>query len=461
MSKLNEPHVRLSRRHFLVLTGSAISAAALAACAAPVAGPASGTGGSVANPEVRFMHPLDPVMVEPAQELFDKFESEHQIKIKHEPLPGEDFSQKVVAAMAAGTAPDIIWGWGPHMRLFIEKDGTLNLDPFIERDFTPEIIGDFVESQWKMLQWNNHQHGLPQYCGIWAWYYNKRMFDDAGVDYPSADMDATDFLDRAMKLTVRDADGKPEELGVDIFFALEFTISTHIWSWGGEVHEPDNNRVCLLDEQVAMDAMNWLSDLRWEQKVTSTPAEADAMRTIGWGLFATDRVATKCDGSWALNVWLETVGDKFDWGVFPQYAGPGPDGRRETFHTTDTWVVYKNTTAPDAAWEWLKYATDADWQRMQMQTRLIQPARKSLGPEWASIAKERMVAVNPNLEDVDLQVFIDGFDYARPMVQFAEHTDAMEILNPVFDQIYQIGSGTVEDLIPPAVAKVNELLNPV
>ncbi|MCL4862632.1 MAG: hypothetical protein KJZ93_24685 [Caldilineaceae bacterium] len=57
MSKLNEPHVRLSRRHFLVLTGSAISAAALAACAAPVAGPASGTGGSVANPEVRFMHP--------------------------------------------------------------------------------------------------------------------------------------------------------------------------------------------------------------------------------------------------------------------------------------------------------------------------------------------------------------------------------------------------------------------
>lgn len=459
MNGLRDQAVRLSRRRFLALTGGIAGATALAACAAPMAVPGSAPAASSAVTEVRFMHPLDPVMVEPAQALFDKFESEHQIKIKYEPLPGEDFSQKVVAAMAAGTAPDIIWGWGPHMRLFIEKDGTLNLDPFIERDFTPEIIGDFVESQWKMLQWNNHQHGLPQYCGIWAWYYNKRIFDEGGVDYPTRDMDATEFLDRATKLTVRDAEGKPEQLGVDIFYALEFTISTHIWSWGGEVHEPENNRVCLLDQPIAMEAMNWLADLRWQHKVTSTPAEFDAMRTIGWGLFATDKVATKCDGSWALNVWLESVGDKFDWGVFPQYAGPGPDGKAETFHTTDTWVIYKNTKVPDAAWEWLKYATDADWQRMQMETRLIQPARKSLGPEWMDIARGRMVEVNPNLEDVDLQIFVDGFDYARPMVQFSEHTAAMEILNPVFDQIYQIGSGTVDELIPPAVAKVNELLN--
>lgn len=459
---MNGPQIhtsRLSRRKFLALAGTVAGGAALAACATPVAAPGGAPAGNSAEPEVRFMHPLDPVMVDPAQQLFDKFYAEHKIHIKHEPLPGEDFSQKVVAAMAAGTAPDVIWGWGPHMRLFIEKDGTMNLDPFIEKDFTPEIIDDFVASQWNMLQWNNEQHGLPQYCGIWAWYYNKRIFDEAGVDYPSTETDADTFLDAAMKLTKRDADGKPEQLGVDIFYALEFTISTHIWSWGGEVHDPENNRMCRLDEPIAMEAMKWLADLRWTHQVTSTPAEFDAMRTIGWGLFATDKVATKCDGSWALQVWLESVGDKFDWGVFPQYKGPGDGGKHETFHTTDTWVVYKNTQVPDAAWEWLKFATDADWQRMQMQTRLIQPARKSLGPEWAGIVKEKLVAVNPNLEDVDLQIFIDGFDYARPMVQFAEHTAAMEILTPVFDQIYQTGDGTVEELIPGAVQKVNELLN--
>jgi multiple sugar transport system substrate-binding protein len=309
------------------------------------------------------------------------------------------------------------------------------------------------------LKWNNHQHGLPQYCGIWAWYYNKRMFDEAGVDYPTVDTDATSFLDSAMKLTQRDAEGKPEELGVDIFFALEFTISTHIWSWGGEVHDPENNRICRLDEPIAMEAMQWLSDLRWAHQVAATPGEEEAMRTIGWGLFAGDRVATKCDGSWALQVWLETVGDTFDWGVFPQYKGPGENGKHETFHTTDTWVVNKATAVPDAAWEWLKFATDAEWQRMQMQTRLIQPARKSLAPEWMGIVQEKLVEVNPNLEDVDLQIFVDGFEYARPMVQFSEHTAAMEILNPVFDQIYQTGDGTVEALIPEAVAKVNELLN--
>jgi len=70
-----------------------------------------------------------------------------------------------------------------------------------------------------------------------------------------------------------------------------------------------------------------------------------------------------------------------------------------------------------------------------------------------------LVAANPNLESVDLQVFVDGFEYARPMMQFAEHTAAMEILTPVFDKIYTTGEGTVDTLIPEAVAKVNELLN--
>ena len=451
MNGLHDRQGRLSRRAFLALAGSVAGAATLAACAAPMAAPGGAPAASAGEPEVRFMHPLDPVMMEPAQQLFDKFEAEHKIKIKHEPLPAEDFAQKIVAAMAAGTAPDVFWAWGPHMRLLIEKDGTLNLDSFIEKDFTPEIIDDFVASQWKMLQWNNNQHGLPQYCGIWAWYYNKRIFDEAGVDHPNKETDATTFLDAANKLTKRQADGKPDQLGVDIL--------THIWSWGGEVHDPENNRVCRLDEPVAMEAMQWLSDLRWKDKVAATPAEENAMRTIGWGLFATDKVATKCDGSWALQVWLESVGDKFDWGVFPQYKGSSESGKHETFHTTDTWTINKGTKVPDASWEWLKYATDADWQRMQMQTRLIQPARKSLAPEWAGIVKEKLTAVNPRLEDVDLQIFIDGFDYARPMVQFAEHTAAMEILTPVFDQIYTTGEGTVEELIPPAVAKVNELLS--
>jgi multiple sugar transport system substrate-binding protein len=455
---MNSLQNKWSRREFLVLVGGMAGASTLAACA-PMAAPGGGAASTAAMPEVRFMHPLDPVMMDPAQKLFDKFASEQQIKIKHEPLPGEDFSQKVVAAMAAGTAPDIIWGWGPHMRLFIEKDGTLSLDPFIEKDFTKETIDDFVASQWNMLRWQDHQHGLPQYCGIWAWYYNKRIFDEAGIDYPGEDTDATVFLDAAQKLTKRAADGKPDQLGIDIFFALEFTLSTHIWSWGGEVHDPENNRICKLDEPIAMEALQWLSDLRWNHKVTSTPGEFEAMKTIGWGLFATDKVATKCDGSWALNVWLETVGDKFEWGVFPQYKGPGEKGKRETFHTTDTWVIYKNTKVPDAAWAWLKYATDQDWQRMQMETRLIQPARKSLAPEWADIVRTKLVAVNPKLEDVNLQIFIDGFDYARPMVQFAEHTAAMEILTPIFQQIYETGEGTVEGLIPEATQKVNDLLN--
>lgn len=393
-------------------------------------------------------------MMEPAKQLMTKFESEKGIQIKHEPLP-DGWETKTVAAMAAGTAADVIWGWGPHMRRFIEKDGTLNLTPYISKDFSQEVIQDFVPSQWKSLQWKGNQHGLPQYCGIWGAYYNKRIFDEAKLPYPTGDLTAPQYLEIVQKLTKRDASGKAEQLGLDTLFSLEFTLSTAIWSWGGEVADPEGH-VSKLHEPIPMEVLEWIADLRWKHKVVGSPAEYQSMKTVGWGLFATDKVAIKDDGSWAINVWLETVGNKFEWGVFPHWQGP--TGKRETFHTTDTWVVYNKTKVPDAAWEWIKYTTDMEWQRMQMNTRLIQPARQSLGGEWIGLVKKKAASVNPALENLDLQIFIDGFKYARPMFQFAEHTKAMEILKPVFDQIYETGKGSVKDLIPEASKKVTDAM---
>lgn len=406
--------------------------------------------------EVRFLEDPSPEVLKAAMPLVDAFQDQTGIRLRYEPLPGG--TEKLLAALAAGTAPDVFGNWGNGMRNLIEKGQCLNLDSLVSRDFAEDEMGDFVQSQIDAATFDGSLFALPQYCGIWAGFYNKRIFDETGLPYPDKnDWTYDRYLDYCIKTTKRDANGRPLQLGVDEWFGFEFTIATNIWTWGGEVHDPADNRICKLGEEKAMAAMQWLADFRWKWKVAGTDSENAAINNAGGGngLFGSDLVAMKTEGSWGTKGFIEAAADRFDWGVMPHHSGP--DGGRTTFSTTDTWMVNAKTPAPDAAWEWLKYITGPDWQRMRIAANGLQPCRRSLAQEWVDWATAYAKEKNPNA-DQDFGIFVEGFDYCRPMVWFSNHTDAMEILRPAIDQVYKVGDVQVADVIPDACAKVTELL---
>ena len=49
-------------------------------------------------------------------------------------------------------------------------------------------------------------YAMPDRGGALILYYNKDMFDGAGISYPTKDWTWVEFLDAAQKLTVRDGD---------------------------------------------------------------------------------------------------------------------------------------------------------------------------------------------------------------------------------------------------------------
>ena len=84
---------------------------------------------------------------------------------------------------------------------FWEMDAFMDLKPFIDNDmdfelddYFPEMIDRFTRS--------GKVYCIPRDTAPFACvYYNKDLFDRAGVPYPTDDWNWTDMLDKAKKLT--------------------------------------------------------------------------------------------------------------------------------------------------------------------------------------------------------------------------------------------------------------------
>jgi ABC-type glycerol-3-phosphate transport system substrate-binding protein len=390
------------------------------------------------------------------KELFAQFSAEHPgIEIKQEPLP-DQWPQKTLAMMAAGTAPDVQLGFGDPMYGFVARGMFMDLQPYIDRDLTQEDINDFVKPQWDFFSFGQEgkKFAMPKYCGTSAFLYNKVMYDDFGIPYPDNTEDWNDTLEIAQKFTTRDDSGRLETVGLDILPGhLGYILSWYVWSWGGEVHVPGDNSVCLLDEPVALEALQFVQDLRFKHKVIGDPSDYDAMSTIGWGLIATGKAAIHRGGSWHIPMALNSCDFPFDCMENP--LAPNTK-KRETFLTTDGWGVWVGTKNPDAVWEFMKLiSVSGTWGQFLIQSSWpLQPSKLSLVDAWIGHLK----GTYPRMQDADIEAFTRSFDYARPQVSFCDNPGALEILNPVIDQIYDLGTLNATEGFQEFVPKVNDFL---
>ena len=110
-------------------------------------------------------------------------------------------------------------------------------------------------------------------------FYNKDVFDRAGVPYPKGDWTWDEFLSTCRRLTKRRANGR----GVETYGAYGLELRELIWQNGGHVFSPEGTR-CVVNSPAAVEAARWYVDLFAREHVAPSPAEEAAMATAGgWG----------------------------------------------------------------------------------------------------------------------------------------------------------------------------------
>jgi ABC-type glycerol-3-phosphate transport system substrate-binding protein len=138
---------------------------------------------------------------QPALEALDDAHPEWTVAL--ETVPQADFFQDLNAQIAAGTLPDVIRVPGLLAQQWLRQGAFLDLtDRLGDAD-----LDDFYPGPLKQFRWQDKLWGLPDTAAPELVFYNKAMFDAAGLAYPTDDWTFEEMRRAAIQLTL-DADGR-------------------------------------------------------------------------------------------------------------------------------------------------------------------------------------------------------------------------------------------------------------
>jgi len=290
--------------------------------------------------------------LEPFTNSIAAFEAEYpDINVELEPIP-QEYGTKLLAQIAAGTAPDIFQVGDGDVGRFAAEGMMEPLDPFIEAD--PEFSMDvFFPGVASFGQVGGVTYLLTKDYSPLVLFYNKDHFDAAGLEYPNPDWTWDDLLNAAKALTTEDRWGLliPAQWGDWLWTR---GILPLIVQNGGHLLSEDGLTVeGYLNGEATVEAIQWYVDLFKVHHVAPTRAEFDSF--AGADLFASGLVSMVWTGRWPLKDWRAIEG--FNFGTMGLPAGPVGEGN------TLCWAGFAINSASEnkeAAWTFLKYIAAGD-----------------------------------------------------------------------------------------------------
>ncbi|GAB4566096.1 MAG: sugar ABC transporter substrate-binding protein [Anaerolineae bacterium] len=460
---------RMSRREFLrwasIMGAGAMAAACAPAGQAPAAAPAAEKKeeAAPAAAEAEQVTVTWYVRTSPEEQPWEneivipQFEEQNpNIKINLVITPWDDFDTKMQAMIAADDPPDIWSHWGPSgFQDYVIRGLVADLTPFIDRDNFD--LSDFIEEILAIYKVQGKYMGLPILSGASYLFYNKKLFDEAGIPYPPTDWNDETwtferFVDVALKLTKNPEDPTQAIYG---FHDGTWPLDAWPWMWGQDLYPPEAYETgfateAYLDSEKAIAAFQARQDLTFKHQVAPSPAATEAL-SAGGNPFHTGRVAMQAIGVWGW--WVHKgLEEQFDFGAA---ALPiGAEGRKAVIFT-DPWMLSSRSKHPDAAWEFLKFLLGRDSQKAYMEAVGAPPVRKSL--------QEDFFQLYPSMTPEEAkEAFIGGVQHGAesPNHLLVRFDQINNVITSALDPV-SLGEKTAAEVLPEADAELEKTLEQI
>ena len=225
----------------------------------------------------------------------------------------------------SGKIPDIIQSYDRFPRPFAESQFSVSLNEYLSQGKVQRSnFADRFITQYEVIggPYAGQIHGMPYSADAVVLYYNKDMFDKAGVDYPTADWQWSDLVEAAKKLTIKSGNNTVQ-YGFGGFYAWHATYVPAIKAFGGSFFK--DGRVHLKTDAARKAFSSYLDNVK--AGIFATPA---AIRTAGtWDIgFATELYAMSGMVRAQLPNVLNQgrVGMRFDVQLMPSFNGVRANG---------------------------------------------------------------------------------------------------------------------------------------
>jgi len=327
------------------------------------------------------------------RKIREEFEQLHPgVRVRFEQIPGPgQYAPKLLMMHVTGSVPDVVHLDASSAAVFIDNGVLRDLSPFIERDADFDLEGYF-ENVTRIAARGDRLYAIPLDFTPMVMYYNKKLFDAAGVPYPRPGWTWDEFLETARKLTVF-----PEGARAPTQYGFNFENQPPLWMmwiWnnGGDLLDPEGRRATgYFDSPESIAAVQFLVDLMTKHRVAPHLTESAA---AGLDLFRAGLAAMDLKGHWMI---IDYRADQMNFGVV---GLPTNLPRRVTVVYEAGLAVTAHAKHPDLGWEYIKFMTSKGVQVRRVASGLAISGNRAAAAEFAG---------NP-VEDA----FLAEVEYARP-----------------------------------------------
>lgn len=339
--------------------GSVALSATVALLLASACGSDSGGGGDAAA-EWWHIQTGEQALSELFPQLAEEFNEANDANIQPEPIANDDFKPALTTAMQAGDPPDIFHSWGggvlaQYVRAGLVKDIT---------DDVAEVVENIGEGAMKPYTIDGRIYGLPFDMGMVGIWYNKALFEEAGLDPENPPATWSELLDAVTAL--KDAGITP------IALAGAAPWTQHYWYSYLAIRIMGVDGYTAAREAKSFEDPGFLQAAEmWKELVDMEPFQPGFLQQ-GYGgedsapaVFGAGEAAMHLMGQWDPSVQESSsgtsLGDDLGWFPFPEVEG-GAGSIDEVYGGGNGHAVGIN--APDYAVDFLVFLAGEAYDRI-------------------------------------------------------------------------------------------------
>lgn len=282
------------------------------------------------------------------QQLIDEYNktNDKNIEVQLDAIPGDGYGDRLTTSFSSGDGYDIFLSGEGDFYKWDSLGMVQPVDDLMANDADwQNPMSDSVMNMGKVE--GKQAYMIKDYNPICLWY-NKDMFDEMNVDYPTDDWTWDDLHAAAEKLTTKDDNGEYKTFGFQAQ-SWSYAVSTYLESLGlSYVSDDYSTADGYLNSQEMADALDtYFGWAEGDDRISPTSAETDTYGD-GTAMMINGKLAMFIGGGW-VKASLEDAGVNYGTALVP--------GNHKSYYCASGYAISTSCKNQEAAWEVLKLLT--------------------------------------------------------------------------------------------------------
>lgn len=308
------------------------------------------------------------------QTICDQFTEQTGIPVQVVVKSWDAYWTLLEAGAMGGDMPDVFWMHSNNAQMYMAYDMLLDLTDYIAASEVVKVE-NYMPEIWQLYTYNDRYYAVPKDYDTIALWYNKTMFDEAGLAYPDATWTYEDLLEAAKALTKAD--------GSQYGFALnpsndQDTYYNFVYAMGGSIVTED--RKSGYDDPNTIRAMQYVGEL-----LACCPPNTVMSETGTDVLAKSGQVAMITQGSWMVADFMqnEYMAENFDVAILPYDS---VTGNRASICNGLGWTASAFTDRPNDCWALIEWFGSQEMQTLQAELGVTMSAYNGTSGQWVNCA---------------------------------------------------------------------------